>query len=63
MLPTADAGWVGRELQCRFALPYWQFALTVSTLRRSTVAGVESLCAAGCKPCAWQCSKTYCHLC
>jgi glutamate-1-semialdehyde 2,1-aminomutase len=30
MLPTADAAWVGQELQRRFALPYWQFALTVS---------------------------------
>jgi glutamate-1-semialdehyde 2,1-aminomutase len=28
MLPTEDVIWVGEELQRRFGLPYWQFALT-----------------------------------
>src|SRR5512143_511153 len=28
MLPTEDAIWVGEELQRRFGLSFWQFALT-----------------------------------
>jgi glutamate-1-semialdehyde 2,1-aminomutase len=34
MLPTEDAIWVGEELQRRFALPYWQFALTATDANR-----------------------------
>jgi len=34
MLPTADAAWVGSELQRRFGLPYWQFALTATDANR-----------------------------
>lgn len=34
MLPTSDAVWVGRELQRRFGLPYWQFALTATDANR-----------------------------
>src|SRR5579864_6967508 len=30
MLPNEDAVWVGEELQRRFGLPYWQFALTAT---------------------------------
>ena len=34
MLPTADAMWVGEELQRRFSLPYWQVALTATDANR-----------------------------
>jgi glutamate-1-semialdehyde 2,1-aminomutase len=34
MLPTADATFVGAELQRRFGLPYWQFALTATDANR-----------------------------
>ena len=34
MLPTADAARVGAELQRRFGLPYWQFALTATDANR-----------------------------
>jgi len=34
MLPTEDAVWVGEELQRRFGLPYWQFALTATDANR-----------------------------
>lgn len=34
MLPTEDALWVGEELQRRFGLPYWQFALTATDANR-----------------------------
>lgn len=34
MLPTADALWVASELQRRFGLPYWQFALTATDANR-----------------------------
>ncbi|HZJ21943.1 MAG TPA: aminotransferase class III-fold pyridoxal phosphate-dependent enzyme, partial [Anaerolineales bacterium] len=30
MLPYEDVIWVGEELQRRFKLPYWQFALTAT---------------------------------
>lgn len=34
MLPYEDAIWVGEELQRRFNLPYWQFALTATDANR-----------------------------
>ena len=34
MLPTEDAIYVGAELQRRFDLPYWQFALTATDANR-----------------------------
>jgi len=34
MLPTEDAIYVGAELQRRFGLPYWQFALTATDANR-----------------------------
>jgi glutamate-1-semialdehyde 2,1-aminomutase len=34
MLPYEDAIWVGEELQSRFGLPYWQFALTATDANR-----------------------------
>ncbi|KAI8466121.1 MAG: pyridoxal phosphate-dependent transferase [Monoraphidium minutum] len=37
MLPTADAVWVGRELQRRFKLPFWQFALTATDANRFAI--------------------------
>jgi glutamate-1-semialdehyde 2,1-aminomutase len=37
MLPTEDAVWVGEELQRRFRLPYWQFALTATDANRFSI--------------------------
>ncbi len=34
MLPFEDVIWVGEELQRRFQLPYWQFALTATDANR-----------------------------
>lgn len=34
MLPFEDAIWVGEELQRRFGLPYWQFALSATDANR-----------------------------
>lgn len=34
MLPYEDVIWVGEELQRRFELPYWQFALTATDANR-----------------------------
>ncbi|MFA6040002.1 MAG: aspartate aminotransferase family protein [Methylophilus sp.] len=34
MLPTEDAVWVAQELSRRFALPYWQMAMTASDANR-----------------------------
>jgi len=34
MLPYKDVIWVGEELQRRFKLPYWQFALTATDANR-----------------------------
>ena len=34
MLPSEDAVWVGEELQRRFGLRYWQFALTATDANR-----------------------------
>jgi glutamate-1-semialdehyde 2,1-aminomutase len=34
MLPTQDVLWVGKELQRRFGLPFWQFALTATDANR-----------------------------
>ncbi len=37
MLPTEDAVWVGEELQKRFGLPYWQFALSATDANRFAI--------------------------
>jgi glutamate-1-semialdehyde 2,1-aminomutase len=37
MLPGEDAVWVGEELQRRFGLPYWQFALTATDANRFSI--------------------------
>ncbi|AEJ41149.1 hypothetical protein TPY_2991 [Sulfobacillus acidophilus TPY] len=37
MLPTADAIWVGEELQRRFGLRYWQMALTATDANRFAI--------------------------
>ncbi len=37
MLPTEDAPWVGEELQRRFRLPYWQFAITATDANRFSI--------------------------
>jgi glutamate-1-semialdehyde 2,1-aminomutase len=37
MLPTADAIWVGAELQRRFGLPLWQFALSATDANRFAI--------------------------
>jgi glutamate-1-semialdehyde 2,1-aminomutase len=34
MLPTEDAAWVGEELERRFGLPLWSFALTATDANR-----------------------------
>jgi len=36
-LPTDDSLWVGEELQRRFGLPYWQFALTATDANRFAI--------------------------
>ena len=37
MLPSEDAVFVGEELQKRFALPFWQFALTATDANRFSI--------------------------
>jgi glutamate-1-semialdehyde 2,1-aminomutase len=37
MLPTEDGPWVGEELQRRFQLPYWQFAVTATDANRFSI--------------------------
>lgn len=37
MLPTEDSIYVGAELQRRFGLPYWQFALTATDANRFSI--------------------------
>ncbi len=37
MLPSEDSIWVGEELQKRFALPFWQFALTATDANRFSI--------------------------
>jgi glutamate-1-semialdehyde 2,1-aminomutase len=37
MLPTEDALWVGEELQRRFGLTFWQFALTATDANRFAI--------------------------
>jgi len=37
MLPNEDAVWVGEELQRRFGLAYWQFALTATDANRFSI--------------------------
>jgi glutamate-1-semialdehyde 2,1-aminomutase len=37
MLPSEDALWVGQELQRRFGLPTWQFALTATDANRFAI--------------------------
>jgi len=34
MLPTEDAAWLGEEMQRRFGLPFWQFALSATDANR-----------------------------
>jgi glutamate-1-semialdehyde 2,1-aminomutase len=37
MLPSEDAVWIGEELQGRFHLPYWQFALSATDANRFSI--------------------------
>src|SRR6202171_5511882 len=37
MLPGEDSVWVGEELQKRFRLPYWQFALSATDANRFSI--------------------------
>jgi glutamate-1-semialdehyde 2,1-aminomutase len=37
MLPTEESIWVGEELERRFGLPYWQFALTATDANRFSI--------------------------
>jgi glutamate-1-semialdehyde 2,1-aminomutase len=37
MLPTEDGAWVGEELQHRFGLRYWQFAMTATDANRFSI--------------------------
>jgi len=37
MLPSEDAVWVGEELQKRFQVPYWQFALSATDANRFSI--------------------------
>jgi glutamate-1-semialdehyde 2,1-aminomutase len=37
MLPTEDAAWVGEELQRRFGLRFWQFAITATDANRFAI--------------------------
>jgi glutamate-1-semialdehyde 2,1-aminomutase len=37
MLPTEDSLWVSEELQRRFSLPFWQFALTATDANRFAI--------------------------
>jgi glutamate-1-semialdehyde 2,1-aminomutase len=37
MLPSEDAVFVGEELQARFGLPFWQFALTATDANRFSI--------------------------
>jgi glutamate-1-semialdehyde 2,1-aminomutase len=37
MLPSEDSVWVGEELQRRFSLPFWQFALTATDANRFSI--------------------------
>src|SRR5438445_9354195 len=37
MLPSEDSIFVGEELQTRFGLPYWQFALTATDANRFSI--------------------------
>jgi len=37
MLPSEDSFWVGEELERRFGLPFWQFALTATDANRFSI--------------------------
>jgi glutamate-1-semialdehyde 2,1-aminomutase len=37
MLPSEDSVWLGEELQRRFGLPFWQFALTATDANRFSI--------------------------
>jgi glutamate-1-semialdehyde 2,1-aminomutase len=37
MLPTEDAAWAGEELERRFGLQYWQFAITATDANRFSI--------------------------
>lgn len=43
MLPTEDAAAVGRELQQRFGLPYWQFTLSATDANRFVLRMVRQI--------------------
>ena len=43
MLPTQDAAWVGREMERRFGLPYWQFTLTATDANRFVLRWAREL--------------------
>ena len=43
MLPYEDVIWVGEELQGRFGLPYWQFALTATDANRFALRMVRMI--------------------
>jgi glutamate-1-semialdehyde 2,1-aminomutase len=43
MLPTEDSVWVGEELQRRFGLPYWQFALTATDANRFAIRSAREI--------------------
>ena len=44
MLPYEDVIWVGEELQRRFGLPYWQFALTATDANRFALRMARMIC-------------------
>ncbi len=37
MLPTEDAVWVGKNLACRFGLPYWQIYMTATDANKFAI--------------------------
>jgi glutamate-1-semialdehyde 2,1-aminomutase len=43
MLPTEDCIWVGKELQRRFGLPYWQVLMTASDANRMALKMAREL--------------------
>ena len=43
MLPTEDAAWVARELERRFGLPKWQFALSATDANRFVLRFARAL--------------------
>ncbi|MFC1474877.1 transaminase [bacterium] len=43
MLPTEDAVWVGKELEKRFGLPYWQVLMTASDANRMALKAAREV--------------------